>query len=117
MSQALIYAGTCPVCEGGLCRVRICGVASNHLHGLILCDECEAAWSDPDTKQARLKLDIENPVSPVTGESLWDESNRWATLEDICLLGWHDRLIIEPMEDAIAGSDVAYGHDEPKPGC
>jgi hypothetical protein len=37
--------------------------------------------------------------SPRTGESIWEPPNRWATLEDIGLLGWFDRIVIESDED------------------
>ncbi len=62
----------CPICGGGLCGIRICGVdddganskinsdntgetpsrffatGSAEPHGLIVCDECEAIWLMPD---------------------------------------------------------------------
>ncbi len=97
MSSPLIYAGICPKCEGGVCRVRLCGVAAKQLHGMVLCDECEAMWTSPDLKAPPTYLDPENPTSARTGESIWDESNRWATVEDVCLLGWLDRLIVESV--------------------
>lgn len=130
MSDELIYVGTCPVCEGGLCRVRVCGVASNHLNGMVICDECEAIWPEPDLSQACNYLDAENPVSPITGDSVWDHANRWATLEDVALLGWYDRVIVEPTNsssdsqgveinnsESKPSPDSTYGLDDPKPGC
>lgn len=95
MNQPLIYLGACPVCEGGLCRIRICGVASNDLHALAICDECEAMWSAPDLAVKHQFSSAEKPVSPRTGEPIWSPENRWASVEDVCLLGWYEHVYIE----------------------
>jgi hypothetical protein len=42
---------------------------------------------------------LEVAQSPRTGESIWEPPNRWATLEDIGLLGWFDRIVIESDDD------------------
>lgn len=91
----LIYLGTCPVCDGGLCRVRVCGVAQNQLHPLAVCDECEAIWTEPDLAQPHTYSRAESPISPVTHDPIWSEANRWATVEDVCWMGWYEFVYIE----------------------
>ncbi|MDA8743786.1 hypothetical protein N9N28_04035 [Rubripirellula amarantea] len=87
----------CPICGGGLCGLRIYGIGENSPantppHGLVICDECEAIWLEPDTSTVHVYPDLENPVSPVSGEPLWGETSRWATIEDIKQLGWLDAV-------------------------
>ncbi len=90
----------CPVCGGGLCGIRICGVdnrsrdelfaitASTEPHGLIVCDECEAIWLEPDICTSHQYTDIEHPKCPICQASLWGASSRWANAGDIELLNW-----------------------------
>ena len=94
----------CPICGGGLCGVRVCGLPveehaddlsqpENHSspigpHGLIVCDECEAIWLDPDTSTDHQYPSAENAKCPVCNESLWGKQSRWASLAEIDLLGW-----------------------------
>ncbi|TWU04876.1 hypothetical protein [Stieleria varia] len=97
----------CPVCGGGLCGVRICGVDSpDHLaayseqdssvrlppHGLVICDECEAIWLEPDLQSDHLYADPIDSRCPICSESLWGEQSRWADEKDLKLLGWSDAI-------------------------
>jgi hypothetical protein len=93
------YVGSCPRCGSGLARIRLCGVATRQMHGLVVCDECEAIWLNPDLEKPPIYSRSEVAQSPRTGESIWDPPNRWATLEDIGLLGWFDRIVIESDDD------------------
>ncbi len=88
----------CPICGGGLCGIRICGVASqqsetpsagsNGPHGLVVCDECEAIWLDPDVSTAHQYPAAEDARCPICKEALWGDSNHWADADDLKLLGW-----------------------------
>ena len=66
--------------------------AENHLpsslHGLIVCDECEAIWLEPDTSTPHIYPDAEDARCPVCEESLWYGKSRWAGQHDLTLLGW-----------------------------
>lgn len=87
----------CPICGGGLCGVRICGLPkatepheeqdSESIHGLIICDECEAIWLEPDVTTDHLYPDPMDAICPVCCGSLW-ETSRWANSEDVAVLGW-----------------------------
>lgn len=78
----------CPVCGCGLCGIRICGFGTDQAHGLIVCDECEALWVEPDTCTPHVFRDAENPCCPICGEALWGEQSRWANRDDLVQLGW-----------------------------
>ena len=80
----------CAVCGGGLCGIRICGFDTDQPHGLVVCDECEAIWTEPDTSTAHRWRDAENPCCPICGEALWGPHSRWANREDLCRIGWRN---------------------------
>jgi hypothetical protein len=116
----------CPICGGGLCGIRIVGddSAANDdgaqlknsplseamppPHGLIICDECEAIWLEPDVSTVHQYPDLENAVSPISGQPIWGRGSRWATMEDIETLGWTEA--VNPELDAEVDSDL--GSDE-----
>lgn len=94
----------CPICGGGLCGIRICGVAdedksdvadasfvstgSTEPHGLVICDECEAIWLEPDVMSVHQYPDLDDSLCPICSLPLWGMQSRWATTEDIEKLGW-----------------------------
>ncbi len=83
--------GRCPICEAGLCGVRICTgddpLSQQPTGGFILCDECEALWLEPNTASEHSYVDPENPSCPICRGALWSTS-RWALQDDIKTLGW-----------------------------
>ena len=78
----------CSICGCGLCGIRICGFDTDSPHGLVVCDECEAVWTAPDTTTPHSWRDSEQPLCPVCDAPLWSAHSRWATREDLRLLGW-----------------------------
>lgn len=113
----------CPICDGGLCSVRaffdhsvvpnplaanepnIAEVSRKLSHGLVICDECEAIWLQPDIRGVHVYPDAQTPHCPVTGKPLYDwQTSRWATSEDVASLGWSDAinpsLTYDPSGDA-----------------
>ena len=108
----------CPICGGGLCGIRICGLdssgensvandanvkrdsvghnasdnandsASDSAHGLIICDECEAIWLEPDVSSDHQYPSPEDAACPVCSQSLWGTNSRWADPADIETIGW-----------------------------
>lgn len=100
----------CPICEGGLCSVRaffendITRTSEKPSHGLILCDECEAIWLQPNVQGVHLYADSESPLDPITGKPLYDpRSSRWANTKDVESLRWSDKidpsLTYDPQHD------------------
>ncbi|TWU56506.1 hypothetical protein Poly51_24170 [Rubripirellula tenax] len=103
----------CPICGGGLCGIRICGVAakdsidienqfaktgSTQPHGLIVCDECEAIWLEPDVNTAHQYPNIEDAKCPICQEALWGPQSRWADATDVETLEWE--YAVNPDLDA-----------------
>lgn len=87
----------CPVCEQGLCGVRLC--AGSHFrpqespeHALVICDECEAIWLGPDVAGRPLYSDPEHARCPICDSSIWSGSSRWADAAEIKKLGWWNRI-------------------------
>ena len=93
----------CPVCGCGLCGIRICGFDGEHPHGLIVCDECEALWTEPNTYGPHVWRDAENPCCPICDEPMWGSHSRWANREDLDRLGWREQanpmLTVDEAED------------------
>lgn len=90
MSYPLLYICECPVCSHGRVRARVC-VRNRKVSCVALCDECEAAWKTPDLN-GRLARSETDPVCPDCQESLWGPQTHWATIEEICLLGWYNHM-------------------------
>ncbi|EMI54286.1 hypothetical protein [Rhodopirellula sallentina] len=85
--------GQCPICGGGLCTVRAFFDHENGslklTHGLVVCDECEAIWLQPDINGVHVYADSESPLCPVSGKPLYDpQFSRWATEADVASLNW-----------------------------
>lgn len=94
MTAPLIYIESCPICGDGLCRIRVC-ITDQRLIGCVLCDECEAVWTDPSMEERiSRKPDADDPQCPSCGLSLWSKNAHWANVGEVCLLGWYDRVRI-----------------------
>ena len=95
MSDRLFYVCQCPVCEQGLCRVRVSTTEEQASFGCVVCDECDATWTDPTLKERFKQPSPEFPVCPKCDVQLWGEQSRWADEVDLCLLGWFSQSIAE----------------------
>jgi len=112
--------GPCPICGGGLCGIRICGLPTPNQvignadidtttgpHGLIVCDECEAIWLDPDKNVDHQYTDPEDPRCPICRDSLWNGNNHWANTAEVHFIGWSDA--VDPNLDYHPGSIESSG--------
>ncbi len=79
----MYHAGSCPVCGDGLLGMRVCGD-----HALIVCDECEALWTDPACAGAARFPKGEASLCPICGESLWGPQAHWADDAEVRELNW-----------------------------
>ncbi len=104
----------CPICGGGLCGIRICGLTpadsesqqrGDSIHGLVVCDECEAIWLDPDVKSDHVYPNPADSACPICCQPLWGPNSRWATEDDVRALGWSDAVNREL--DMNAGEEIA----------
>jgi hypothetical protein len=147
-----IYLGQCPVCDGGLCRVRCTTTDDGQRHLFAMCDECESMWTVPDLQSPHHFPDAELPACPISGLPLYGVHSHWATAADLVGTAWESAVICESDQAASASSDgatlvtsediaggldvppisqplgsqpaphnpiddLAYGKDEPRPGC
>lgn len=105
----------CPICGGGLLGIRICpgqqastqsqaDAGNRDPHGLIICDECEAIWLEPDSSAMHLYPSAQSPQCPVCDASLWNDTH-WATAEEVNRLGWIDAVNrdLDGVDDRPAG--------------
>lgn len=123
MTTPLHSIDFCPICGGGLCGIRIIESMSAENpesnkeiatdsetssllqpHGLVICDECEAIWLEPDVSTVHQYPDLENAASPVNGQPIWGDGSRWASMEEIELLGWSEA--VNPELDAEVDLDA-----------
>lgn len=65
---------------------------SESFHGIVICDECEAIWLEPDLNTVHQYPDIDRPASPVTGQPLWTGDARWADFSECEALGWQHAI-------------------------
>lgn len=65
------------------------------MFGCVVCDECEATWTDPTLTKRFLQPSIEHPVCPHCQSPIWSRSSRWADDVDLTMLGWYS----QPMMD------------------
>ncbi|MEL6108238.1 MAG: hypothetical protein AAFU85_19605 [Planctomycetota bacterium] len=97
----------CPVCEGGLCGIRICTgddpTQKAPSAGFVMCDECEAIWLEPDLTAAPTYADPESPTCPIYHCGLWG-GTRWANREEVERLGWTSNV----------DTDLAIEEDTPE---
>ncbi len=83
--RPMYYVGYCRICTTGPLGVRACG----HCGELtILCDECDAAWSDanlggPPTFSSAAELPC-----PKCGQTLIGEPSHWAGVGEIHGASW-----------------------------
>jgi hypothetical protein len=83
------HAGKCPRCEQGLLGLRVCAGGA---HVVLMCDECDAVWTTPDTKQRPLYLDQPRLPCPTCRQPLRDEPAHWAEATEIEQHGWSDAV-------------------------
>jgi len=80
--------GLCPICGDGLCGIRIYQSDRDSTYGLIVCDECDAVWTEPDLSRKPYFPDSEDARSPMDGQPIWSPSSHWADLKECESLGW-----------------------------
>ena len=85
MRQSMYYIGECRICGGGLRGVRICPAG----HAAVLCDECEAVWTDPDSDRPMFSTPRE-AACPTCGADLLGEGSHWAGMREVRASGWRE---------------------------
>jgi len=91
--RLMYYVGICPQCEEGLLGIRVCGAQS-----VVLCDECDALWSQPLAEDNQPLMMQADPPCPECGASLWDEQAHWAERLEVENTGWWGQVVGEAGE-------------------
>lgn len=90
----LSHVGFCSVCGTGPVGIRLCAAG----HAVMLCDECDAVWQEPElTSSPRFPAQPDLPC-PVCGGSLRDPPAHWASADEIRALG---------LESVVKGNGAA----------
>lgn len=79
---------------------------AQHEHGLVVCDECEAIWLNPNIESRHQYSDSEDARCPMCGDPLWGNSSHWASMAEIDELGWAYAI------DRTLDGDMHFGTDE-----
>jgi hypothetical protein len=88
----MYYVGFCRICGTGPLGVRACGRCGDLS---ILCDECDALWTNLNTQSAPVSSREESLPCPSCGGSLLDPSSHWARRGEIAATGWLQQAITE----------------------
>lgn len=80
-------AATCPICGDGVIGFRRC---SDGQTLVLLCDECDTVWLDPQQIDAEHALYPTEPdfIVPTLDCSISAPASRWATRAEVELRGW-----------------------------
>lgn len=77
----MYYVGQCSVCGNGVRGVRICCGTP-----IVVCDECDAVWTSPDTGDRRSAA--ADPECAKCGNTLWGSQAHWASQAEVQDAGW-----------------------------
>ena len=81
----MFYVGFCRVCGTGPLGLRSCGACSAVV---ILCDECDAMWTDADLNAEPSSSGEGDSLCPLCNGSLIATPSRWATEKDLESVDW-----------------------------
>lgn len=81
----------CPICKDGVIGFRGC---TPGIQIVLMCDECDAVWLDPNTISSAIALSLQGPDFSVPGWNCTIRSPlaRWATREEIIQVHWEDYI-------------------------
>ncbi|MFT5323541.1 MAG: hypothetical protein ACI8P0_001391 [Planctomycetaceae bacterium] len=99
----MLHAGTCRCCDQGLLCFRIC---CEPRRPLIVCDECDAIWNEPDLLAAPEFASAEGSECPFCGSPIWQAPARGATLSELKQCQW-ESLVVGELADPQSPTDDA----------
>lgn len=76
---------TCPICAQGQIGFRKC---ANSPQIVLMCDECDSVWLDPDSVTANNVIYLESPNFEIPLQNCSMINSRWATRDEVCQRGW-----------------------------
>lgn len=106
----MYYVGECRVCGTGPLGIRACG---NCDRVVILCDECDAFWTDADLNATPHYADEDDLPCPGCQSSLFDPPSHWASEAEINTTKWLQKAIQTKIFDLKQGTAFAPDVNEP----
>ena len=107
----MYYVGFCRICGSGPLGLRECGGCSAVV---VLCDECDAVWSDADfTAKPKFADEGELPC-PHCQTSLVESPSRWAQKTTLDDTAWLQAAVQSGHVEVKRGSALAPEVDSPE---
>ena len=105
----MYYVGFCRICGTGPLGLRECGECGRVV---VLCDECDAVWTDADFSAAPIFASEDGLPCPNCEASLYDTPSRWATKKKINATDWVRKAVEAGDIEVKRGSALAPELDE-----
>ena len=103
-NKQMYYVGHCRICGTGPLGLRACGNCENVI---ILCDECDAIWTDADLNAIPIYANQGELPCPECETSLIESPSHWATQTEIEAIDWIQQAIDEGTFELKLGSAIA----------
>lgn len=110
-NRSMYYIGICRICETGPLGLRQCGSCESIV---VLCDECDAVWSDANLAASPQLSDEPELPCPHCKDSLVAPSSSWASREAIQSTAWLTEALEQGRVELKVGKPFApTGPEDP----
>jgi hypothetical protein len=86
-----LLGSECPVCGVVALGIRVCVGTDESL--IVLCDECDSIWLDPELKDGSYASEHPEWLCPDSDRTLKSPKSYWATEEQIKAIGWWQYIV------------------------
>ncbi len=104
--QQMHYVGFCRICGTGPLGLRECG---NCGEIVVLCDECDAAWTDANFAAKPMFAGERDLPCPYCAASLTDAPSQWASESKIAKVAWLQSALKEGDLQLKSGNPLSQG--------
>lgn len=102
-SSPKFYVGFCHLCGTGPLGLRVCGDCGAVV---IVCDECDAAWTGAEIEQPPTTTGVTTLPCPHCNSDLFEPPAHWADAEEMQACEWlkqatqQNRLVVRNSKDS-----------------